>query len=114
MVADRNSLGTKSLEGLERGNFTTQLMDAHQTFKGDRKKANRGVCKLLRLKSSRTLRQYREKPPTRLQRCSWCKQVGHNATNKSCPRMGEGHDEGGLPVEDEVHVDDAGGAAEQS
>ena len=26
--------------------------------------------------------------------------------------MGEGHDEGGLPVEDEVHVGDAGGAAE--
>ena len=72
MVNDRNSLGRKSLEGLEQGNYTTQLMDAHQTFKGDRKKANRGVFKLLRLKSSRILRQYRKKPPTRKQRCSRC------------------------------------------
>ena len=42
-----------SLEGLEQGNYTTHVMDAHQTFKGNRKKAN----KLLRLKSSRSLRQ---------------------------------------------------------
>ena len=54
------------------------------TFKGDRKKANRGVFKLLRLKSSRSLRQYRRRPSTRVQRCSRCKQVGHNATSKRC------------------------------
>ena len=48
MSVDQNSLGVKSLEGLEKGNFTTQIMDAHQSYKGDRKKANKGVFKLLR------------------------------------------------------------------
>ena len=90
MVNDRNSLGRKSLEGLEQGNYTTQLMDAHQTFKGDRKKANRGVFKLLRLKSSRSLRKYRRRPATRIQRCSRCKQIGHNATSKRCVWMAGG------------------------
>ena len=58
--------------------------DAHHTYKGDRKKANKGVFKLLRLKSNRLLRNYRKKPPTRIQRCSRCHRVGHNAMNKLC------------------------------
>ena len=85
MTNDMNSLGVKSLEGLEKGNFTTQVMDSHHTYKGNRKKANKGVFKLLRLKSSRLLRSYRRRPPTRIQKCSRCKQVGHNALSKSCP-----------------------------
>ena len=84
MTVDGNSLGTKSLEGLEKGNFTTQGMDAHHTYKGSRKKANKGVFKLLRLKSSRLLREYRRKPPARVQRCSRCHKIGHNAKNKAC------------------------------
>ena len=84
MTNDENSLGAKSLEGLEKGNFTTQVMDSHRTYKGSRKKANKGVMKLLRLKSSRLLRHYRRKPPTRLQYCSRCKKSGHNASNKVC------------------------------
>ena len=81
---DNNPLGVKSLEGLEKGNFTTQVMDAHHTYKGNRKKANKGVFKLLRLKSSRLLRKYRRRPATRLQRCSRCHKVGHNASSKAC------------------------------
>ena len=42
VTVDGNSLGVKSLEGLEKGNFTTQVMDAHHTYMGNRKKANRG------------------------------------------------------------------------
>ena len=84
MTVDGNSLGTKSLEGLEKGNFTTQVMDAHHTYKGSRKKANKGVFKLLRLKSSRLLREYRRKPPARVQRYSRCHKIGHNAKNKAC------------------------------
>ena len=38
MTVDNNSLGVKSLEGLEKGNFTTQVMDAHHTYKGSRKR----------------------------------------------------------------------------
>ena len=106
MVNDRNSLGRKSLEGLEQGNYTTQLMDAHQTIKGDRKKANRGVFKLLRLKSSRILRQYRKRPPTRKQHCSRCKKVGHNATSKRCQWLAEGA-QGLLPVNPDEDVGDA-------
>jgi hypothetical protein len=93
MTNDMNSLGVKSLEGLEKGNFTTQVMDAHHTYKGNRKKANKGVFKLLRLKSSRLLRSYRRKPPTRVQRCSLCKRTGHNALSKSCPARAPAQDE---------------------
>ena len=85
MTVDNNSLGVKSLEGLEKGNFTTQVMDAHHTYKGNRKKANAGVFKLLRLKSSRLLRTYRRKPATRLQKCSCCGRIGHNSRSKMCP-----------------------------
>ena len=81
---DRNSLGVKSLEGLERGNYTTHFFDQFHTYKGDRKKANRGVFKLLRLKSNRTLRKYKIRS-NRIQRCSKCNQIGHNSTNKTCP-----------------------------
>ena len=81
---DRNSLGVKSLEGLERGNYTTKVLDQFHTYKGDRKKANRGVFKLLRLKSNRTLRKYKIRSK-RIQRCSKCNQIGHNSTNKNCP-----------------------------
>ena len=59
-------------------------MDAHHTYKGDRKKANRGVFKLLRLKSSRQLRKFRRKPAVRKQHCSRCHKVGHNSLNKLC------------------------------
>ena len=65
-------------------------MDAHHTFKGDRKKANRGVFKLLRLKSSRKLRFYRRKPPLRVQKCSRCHKIGHNSKNKLCLARQEG------------------------
>ena len=41
MNNDRNSLGVKSLEGLEKGNYTTKIFDSFHTYKGDRKKANR-------------------------------------------------------------------------
>ena len=61
-----------------------QIYDAHHTFKGSRKKANEGVFKLLRLKSSRLLRKYRRKPSSRVQHCSRCHRQGHNATNKLC------------------------------
>ena len=107
MTLDGNSLGVKSLEGLEKGNYTTQVMDAHHTFKGDRKKANIGVFKLLRLKSNRLLRSYRKKPPTRVQRCSSCHRVGHNALSKLCSA---GLIQEGDHVED-VHGDVFGGAA---
>ena len=107
MTVDGNSLGVKSLEGLEKGNYTTQVMDAHHTYKGDRKKANRGVFKLLRLKSNRLLRSYRKKPPTRVQRCSRCHRVGHNALSKLCSA---GLIQEGDHVED-VHGDVFGGAA---
>ena len=91
MTVDNNSLGVKSLEGLEKGNFTTQVMDAHQTYKGNRKRANAGVFKLLRLKSSRLLRSYRRKPATRVQKCTSCGRMGHNSRSKMCPAK--------LPVE---------------
>ena len=53
-------------------------------LKGDRKKANRGVFKLLRLKSNRTLRKFQSREK-RLQKCSKCKNTGHNSLNKNCP-----------------------------
>ena len=84
MKKDRNSLGFKSLEGLERGNFTTKIFDSFHTYRGDRKKANRGVFKLLRLKSRRTPRNYNAKIKKRIQRCSNCKKIGHNRNNKNC------------------------------
>ena len=86
MKNDRNSLGVKSLEGLEKGNYNTKIFDQFYTYKGDRKKANRGVFKLLRLKSNRTLRAF-QTMSKRIQRCSRCKRIGHNATNKSCPAI---------------------------
>ena len=81
---DRNSLGVKSLEGLEKGNYTTKIFDNLHTYKGDRKKANRGVFKLLRLKSNRTLRMYMI-GTKRVQRCSKCKNTGHNSSSIKCP-----------------------------
>ena len=74
----------KSLEGLEKGNFTTKLFDSFHTYKGDRQKANRGVFKLLRLRSNRVLRDFKTKTK-RVQKCSKCKQPGHNSSNKRCP-----------------------------
>ena len=74
----------KSLEGLERGNFTTKYYDNFHTYKGDRQKANKGVFKLLRLKSNRLLRKFQSRHK-RVQRCSKCKTLGHNSTNKGCP-----------------------------
>ena len=74
---DRNSL--------EKGNYTTKIFDSFHTYKGDRKKANRGVFKLLRLKSNRTLRNFKARTTKRVQRCSKCKKVGHNSKNKMCP-----------------------------
>ena len=97
-----------------KGNFTTQVMDAHHTYKGNRKKANRGVFKLLRLKSSRLLRSYRRRPPTRIQKCSRCKQVGHNALSKSCPGRVIAQVEGGVVQalqEDEVGAEALQGGA---
>ena len=78
MKNDRNSLGVKSLEGLEKGNYNTKIFDQFYTYKRDRKKANRGVFKLLRLKSNRTLRAF-QTMSKRIQRCSRCKRIGHNA-----------------------------------
>ena len=83
MNNDRNALGVKSLEGLEKGNYTTKIFDSFYTYKGDREKANRRF-KLLRIKSNRLLRNFKMKTK-RMQRCSKCKQVGHNASNKRCP-----------------------------
>ena len=88
MKNDRNSLGVKSLEGLEKGNFNTQIFDQFHTYKGDRKKANRGVFKLLRLKSNRTLRAFQPRNK-RIQSCSRCKRTGHNASNRSCPALAD-------------------------
>ena len=65
--------------------FTTKIFDSFHTYKGDRKKANRGVFKLLRLKSNRTLRNFKARINKRIQRCSKCKTIGHNKTNKMCP-----------------------------
>ena len=42
MTNDRNSLGVKSLEGLEKGNFTTKVMDSHHTYKGTGRRPTRG------------------------------------------------------------------------
>ena len=36
------------------------------------------------MKSNRLLRSYRKKPPTRVQHCSRCYRVGHNALSKLC------------------------------
>ena len=44
------------------------------------------MFKLLRLKSSRILRNYKIKSK-RIQRCSRCKQIGHNSKNKRCPSI---------------------------
>ena len=45
------------------------------------------------------LRSYRKQPPTRVQRCSRCSRMGHNALSKSCPARIP------VPVEDAVQVD---------
>ena len=119
MTIDANSLGVKSLEGLEKGNFTTQVYDAHHTFKGSRKKANQGVFKLLRLKSSRLLRNYRRKPTSRVQHCTRCNRVGHNAKNKLClagTNVGGDQVEGGVQGHQEeagVHGDQGGAGAQE-
>ena len=55
------NLGMSSLEGLESSNFCTKNYDDHHTFRGNRKAANRGVLKLLRLWVSRVLRKYQIK-----------------------------------------------------
>ena len=85
------------------------ILHSSWTFKGDRKKTNRGVFKLLRLKSSRSLRKYRRSPATRIQRCSRCKQIGHTATSKRCVCMAVGgqalHVQDN-PVEDAAFEDD--------
>ena len=76
------------------------------TYKVNRKKANRGVFKLLRLKSNRLLRSYRKKPPTRVQRCSRCHRVGHNALSKLCAAgLNQLVDHG----DDDAHGDEAHG-----
>ena len=60
------------------------MFDNFHTYKGDRKKANRGVFKLLRLKSNRVLRKYKVRAK-RIQRCSKCKSRKHNASSRKCP-----------------------------
>ena len=40
---------------------------------------------MLRLKSNRILRNFKSKTNKRIQRCSKCKRIGHNKTNKNCP-----------------------------
>jgi hypothetical protein len=77
-------------------------MNAHHTYKGDRKKANKRVFKLLRLKSNRLLRNYRKKPTTRVQRCSRCHRVGHNAMNKLCSAGLNVTDDHGEGVQEEA------------
>ena len=65
----------------------------------------------MRLKSSRLLRSYRKQPPTRVQCCSRCKQVGHNAKSKACPALipvEAEHEEGGMLLSVDEPV--AGGA----
>lgn len=55
---------------------------------------------------SRLLRSYRRKPPTRLQCCSRCHKIGHNARSKLCsaehsvPGGNERHEVGGGHVGD--------------
>ena len=39
----------------------------------------------MRLKSNRTLRNFKARINKRIQRCSKCKRIGHNKTNKNCP-----------------------------
>ena len=72
-----------SLEGLESSNFSAKKYDDHHTFRGNRKAANLGVFKWLRLRGSRILRRYQQKE-TRSQRCSVCKEPGHNMLSKEC------------------------------
>ena len=85
-------------------------MDAHHTYTGNRKKANRGVFQLLRLKSNRLLRSYRKKPPTRVQRCSCCHRVGHNALSKVfAAGLNQLVDHGDDAHSDEAHVGEAHG-----
>ena len=77
------NLGMSSLEGLESSNFSAKNFDDHHTFRGDRKAANRGVFKLLRLRGSRILRKYPQKQ-VRTKKCSICKEAGHNKLSKEC------------------------------
>ena len=63
--------------------FLQKNYDDHHTFRGNRKAANLGVFKLLRLRGSRILRRYQIKE-TRSQRCSVCKEPGHNMLSKEC------------------------------
>ena len=78
------NLGMSSLEGLESSNCCTKNYDDHHTFRGNRKAANRGVFKLLRLRGSRVLRKYQFTKVKGTQKCSICHEKGHNKQNKSC------------------------------
>ena len=60
---------------------------------------------MLRLKSNRMLRNYKTNTK-RLQRCSKCKQIGHNSSNKRCPSNVDLSD---MVEDDEVEDDRATG-----
>ena len=77
-------LAASSLEGLESSNFSSKYLDDHYTFRGNRKAANRGVFKLLRLRGSRTLRKYIKNTKVGSQKCSVCSEKGHNKKSKLC------------------------------
>ena len=78
------NLGMSSLEGLESSNFCAKNYDDQHTFCGNRKAANRGVFKLLRLRGSRFLRKYQTTKVKGTVMCSVCHEMGHNKLSKHC------------------------------
>ena len=79
------SMGPHSTEPLESGNHWIKLYDDGYTFRGDRNSALKGVFKLRRMKSSPKLQKFYPKQDKQIQKCSVCKNPGHNSRNATCP-----------------------------
>ena len=78
------SIGPHSTEPLESGNHWIKLYDDGHTYRGDRDLALKGVFKLRRMKSSAKLQQFYPKVVKEIQKCSVCKQAGHNMRSAAC------------------------------
>ena len=80
------SIGQYSTEPLEGSNKWVKMFNDHQTWRGDRKKALKGIFKLRRLKSSYRLKKALPDNEKRIYHCTVCGQEDHNKTNKvMCP-----------------------------
>ena len=70
-------IGQYSTEPLECANKWVKLFNDHHTFRGDRKKALKGIFKLRRLKSSYKLRGALPDHKKIIHHCSVCGKEGH-------------------------------------